>query len=322
MLFISHDQEDQAPLSQLRLIAKLAGVECWSPAQMKAGILLREQLRTAIRECDVCLFLATRRSIGSSWCRAELGAFWGAGKRVVSLVQDPELTDLDLPPQLQGDLWTRNAEAALDAVREEVANARRRDPMRHSEAKRAVCLVTGRDSDRFQGTGYLVASDLVVCPDYLTKESDLAFRLHFFGGEEVDGQAIPVDNSARVALIRLSATIEGLIPVRFADRTQPGSICRGLGFPGAASGSAVPFHCEVVDADHSDRGERWVVVQSPLFATAPLHGLGGSPIWDDAGVIGHAYRLVQDFGIVFLTPASTVFNELDRVVGLGRQTRR
>ena len=52
----------------------------WNPAEVKAGSSLRDQLRQAVEHCSVCIFVATHRAIESSWCGAELGAFWGAGK--------------------------------------------------------------------------------------------------------------------------------------------------------------------------------------------------------------------------------------------------
>jgi len=328
MLFISHDQDDQAPLSQLRLIVKLAGIECWNQDAMQTGLSLREQLRQVIRECDVCLFLATRRSIGSSWCRAELGAFWGAGKRVVSLLQDADLTDADLPPQLQGDLWTRNAERAFDAIREEIIAARARGPLRDAEVKRSVCLVQSNDSAL--ATGYLAAPDLVVCPNYCVTDREARFNVTFSGGGTVSALVALVDESSGTALLKLETPMPSLVPLRLVENPQAGSSCRGFGFPDVASGSALPFQCEIVDADHVDKdGSRWVMVHSPIFATGPLEGLGGSPVWTSAGVNGHVYEQLRQersgsaaFGMVFLTPAPLIVQTLGRLVSVSGLTRR
>jgi hypothetical protein len=329
VLFISHDQEDVAPLSQVRLIVKLAGVPYWSTESLQAGVLLREQLRLAIRDCDVCLFIATRRSIGSSWCRAELGAFWGAGKRVVSLLQDPELTDGDLPPQLHGDLWTRDAEVALKAIRDEIAAARMRDPIRDLDAKRAVCLVGGLKGS-VQSTGYLVAPDLVVCTDYSAGNMGQGMLVSFFGGETVQGDVILDDETAGTAVLRLARSMDNLVPLTLTESVQTGTSCRGMGFPSVASGSAVPFQCEVIDGDHTDkRGSRWVVVHSPLFATTSLAGFGGSPVWISTGVVGHIYRTLREpgqntaaFGVAYLSPSAVIMETLARAVDVRSLTRR
>jgi len=329
MLFISHDQDDEAPLSQVHLILKLAGIEYWDSKRMRAGELLREQLRRAIQECDLCLFIATRRSVGSSWCRAELGAFWGAGKRVISLLQDPELTDADLPPQLQGDLWTRNAEVALHEIREEVTSARSRRALQNIDAKRSVCSVR---SAIHAATGYLVSSDLVVCPDYVCANERDEVQVSFLGCETVSASVVSVDESRGSAALKLSISPSGLSPLRFAGSAQTGTLCRGVGFPTLAFGAAIPFNCEVVDPDYLDRryGCRRVAVHSPIFASGPMTGFGGSPVWTGAGVLGHLYNILSDsdrdnnvapFGIVLLSPAESILKFLGGIVDIGGITR-
>jgi hypothetical protein len=327
MLFISHDQDDEAPLSQLKLIVKLAGIAWWNPSEMQAGLLLRDQLRAAIRDCDVCLFLATRRSVGSSWCRAELGAFWGAGKRVISLLQDSDLTDADLPPQLQGDLWTRDAEKALDAIRGEIALAKAHRPQRDAEIKRAVCRV--RVAGRTLVTGYLVAPDLVACPDCAPEKLDANETplVRFGDGEEAPTRVVTVDRTARTAILSLERPPADVAPVRFAEVAQVGASCRGFGYPTASKGSGLPLSCEVVDANHVDRWGTWIAVHSPIFASGPPQGLAGSPIWTDQGVIGSVYGAVLThdkdaaaFGIMFVTPAPIVMTALAGVMPLGKLT--
>jgi hypothetical protein len=270
MLFISHDQDDEAALSAFTTIADMAGIAWWNPKAMQAGLLLRDQLRAAIRECDVCLFLATRRSVGSSWCRAELGAFWGAGKRVISFLQDPELTDADLPPQLQGDLWTRDAKKVLEAVRAEIASARA--PLRDAEMKRAVCRV--RVAGRTLVTGYLVAPDLVVCPDCAPErfEADERPLVRFGDQDQAPTRVVTIDRTAHAAVLKLERPLDGIAPVRFSELTKVGTSCRGFGFPTASKGSSLPFSCEIVDANHVDRWGPWIVVHSPIFASGPPQG--------------------------------------------------
>ena len=116
--FISHSHEDQSAYSSLRLALDGSGVPRWDVSQLSPGHSLAEQLRCAIEHCDVCIFLATRRSLQSKWCLAELGAFWGAGKRVMVYLADPEVKEADLPPQFQGDLWTADAEQLVSAIKE------------------------------------------------------------------------------------------------------------------------------------------------------------------------------------------------------------
>lgn len=115
-VFISHSHEDVGSYSTLYLALEGAGVSCFDVDTLIAGLTLAEQLREIIKKCEVCVFLATRRSIQSRWCLAELGAFWGAGKRTIIYVADPDLLETDIPPQFQGNLRTTNARQLVLAV--------------------------------------------------------------------------------------------------------------------------------------------------------------------------------------------------------------
>jgi hypothetical protein len=114
--FISHKSDDIGIYSAVCLALAGAGIQCWDPSKMSRGESLAEQLRDAIRKCEVCVFIATRRSIDSPWCLAELGAFWGAGKRVLLYIGDSDLTDSMLPPQFKGDLRVNTAQELIEAV--------------------------------------------------------------------------------------------------------------------------------------------------------------------------------------------------------------
>jgi hypothetical protein len=121
--FISHKSEDIAIYSAVCLALDGAGVQRWDVNNMSRGESLADQLRDAIRKCEVCIFIATSRSILSSWCLAELGAFWGAGKRVLLFISDPDLTDSVLPPQFKGDLKVNTAHELIDAAKIAISNS-------------------------------------------------------------------------------------------------------------------------------------------------------------------------------------------------------
>lgn len=107
-VFISHSFDDQAEFGNVTDWLDNVGVPYWEPAEIKTGASLREQLRLAIRSCSVCIFIATHKSVKSSWCGAELGAFWGADIPVIAYIADGSLPDEALPPILQGDVWDRS----------------------------------------------------------------------------------------------------------------------------------------------------------------------------------------------------------------------
>lgn len=121
-IFISHSHVDEALYSSLCLALDGAGVVRWDVAKLTPGKSLADALRSAIQECDACVFLATTRSLESRWCLAELGAFWGAGKKVIIYLADPAVDESQLPPQFRGNLWTKNAAQLLEGVKEHVAH--------------------------------------------------------------------------------------------------------------------------------------------------------------------------------------------------------
>lgn len=121
-VFLSHSQEDQGLYSSLAVALDGSGIVRWDPSALSPGQPLADELRAAIEACDVCVFLATSRSLKSRWCMAELGAFWGAGKKVIIYMADPKVKEADLPPQFHGNLWTADAVSLIKALKATDAN--------------------------------------------------------------------------------------------------------------------------------------------------------------------------------------------------------
>ncbi|SBT06229.1 conserved hypothetical protein [Candidatus Accumulibacter aalborgensis] len=119
--FISHSFENKPEFENVTDALDLRAVPYWNPAAIRPGGSLREQLRAAVERCDLCIFIATRKSIDSSWCGAELGAFWGAGKPIVVYVAEPSLSDGELPQIVQGDVWERRIAKIADRAKEIIA---------------------------------------------------------------------------------------------------------------------------------------------------------------------------------------------------------
>ncbi len=116
-VFISHSLKDKALYSSLCVAFDGAGIPRKNVWALTPGEPLADALRAAIQECDVCVFLATARSVQSGWCLAELGAFWGAGKRVITYLAEPEIAESSLPPQFHGNLWTADANELVSAIK-------------------------------------------------------------------------------------------------------------------------------------------------------------------------------------------------------------
>ena len=121
-VFISHSFDDQSEFENVTDWLDRLTVPYWKPGEIKAGASLRGQLRQAISSCSVCIFVATHNSVASSWCGAELGAFWGAGIPVIVYLADSSLSEEALPSILQGDVWdkrlSRIASRAAELVKD------------------------------------------------------------------------------------------------------------------------------------------------------------------------------------------------------------
>src|SRR5687768_8243488 len=124
--FISHSQKDRKSYTTLRAALEGQNVICWDPDEMDAGSSLRDQLRQAINVCDVCIFLATKNSIESDWCMAEVGAFWGGGKKVIVFMPDDDMNETHLPPQLQGDLRAEDFDRLVRSTKKLIFEAEER----------------------------------------------------------------------------------------------------------------------------------------------------------------------------------------------------
>lgn len=101
-IFISHSFADKDQFDNIADALEAGDVPYWKPSQIVAGAALSDQLREAISRSQACIFIATTNSVNSPWCNAELGPFWGAGKRVFIFVADTSLEPDMLPKQFHG----------------------------------------------------------------------------------------------------------------------------------------------------------------------------------------------------------------------------
>jgi CheY-like chemotaxis protein len=134
--FISHSFENRPEFENVTDALNFRGVEFWNPAAIRPGASLRDQLRAAVERCTLCIFVATRQSVDSSWCGAELGGFWGAGKPIIVYLAEASLKEDELPQIVQGDVWERRISRIADRAKEIEAQAspgtNNGQPQRHS----------------------------------------------------------------------------------------------------------------------------------------------------------------------------------------------
>lgn len=121
-VFISYSFQDTARFDDVCFAFEPHGITPWSTDEIAAGESLRDRLRSAIGSCGVCVFIATRNSLASAWCQAELGAFWGAGKPVVVYLADGKLDEEEIPRQFQGDKWATTTRELVEAVKRHLRN--------------------------------------------------------------------------------------------------------------------------------------------------------------------------------------------------------
>ena len=99
-VFISYDFEHDTPNYEI-LKLKFEQIEGVSVtiAKARAAEALNDELLSAIQTSDMCVFVCTEHSIQSKWCVAELGAFWGQGKKILiwKIDVDKEQIDNEFP---------------------------------------------------------------------------------------------------------------------------------------------------------------------------------------------------------------------------------
>ena len=114
--FVSYSFKDKAKFDEVEGALKRAGIVVWSSDEIAAGERLGDRLRQAIASCTACVFIATRNSLTSDWCRAELFAFWGAAKPIVVYLENGDLSSNELPIQFRNDKWATTAQEVADSV--------------------------------------------------------------------------------------------------------------------------------------------------------------------------------------------------------------
>jgi len=141
-VFISHSFDNKPEFENVTDWLDRLSVPYWKPSEIKSGASLRGQLREAIGTCSVCIFIATHKSVSSSWCGAELGAFWGADIPVIVYLADSSLPEEELPPILQGDVWDRKLSRIATRAAELVKQARRGAVTRRVSPDAKVASIT------------------------------------------------------------------------------------------------------------------------------------------------------------------------------------
>jgi hypothetical protein len=114
--FISHSHRDKEIYQMVSRALKKRGIKTWDFKSMQVGRNVAEQLRQGIDRCEACIFLASKNSVSSDWCAAEIGAFWGAGKKVFIFAVNPKIDKNSIPDQFRSELRTSDRRMISEAT--------------------------------------------------------------------------------------------------------------------------------------------------------------------------------------------------------------
>jgi hypothetical protein len=114
-LFVSYSSDDAAHLRDLDPLKRFT--ELWYDKEIVSGNIIAERLKDGINSCLACLFLQTKNSLRSTWCTAEVAAFWAAGKPVIIWEVDRDITSKAQLPFLAGVRTAKTFAEVRDALR-------------------------------------------------------------------------------------------------------------------------------------------------------------------------------------------------------------
>lgn len=106
-VFISHRicAEDSNILAELKDKLKHHNISFNDLDALSANSHLSNVVMEQIDDSAMCVFIVTEQSLSSTWCQAEVGAFWGSAKEVFVYCPNTKLiNDERIPPQLRGQL--------------------------------------------------------------------------------------------------------------------------------------------------------------------------------------------------------------------------
>lgn len=118
-VFISYSHEDKEITDDLISRLRNENFLCIRDDELRSGESISEQLRRLISECVACIFIATNKSAESQWCLEELGAFWGAGKKII--IYQPTISNekVKIPELFQQYLRADTIDSVISSLKEE-----------------------------------------------------------------------------------------------------------------------------------------------------------------------------------------------------------
>jgi hypothetical protein len=257
------------------------------------------------------VFIATPASVKSSWCQAELGAFWGAGKPIIPYVQ-AGVSDADLPVSVQFLARPEDDDRLIDRVEDELRRQRR---LTDAQVARACCRIEKAHKDVI-GTGYVREGGFVVTTAEVGARAGKRWSV-IFERRRCVVEPGPVQHRAGAVEAAIDATLDDLPRLSLATKAPlPGAVCKVFVSPAIADGAVVALPAELLDQRRTapDGTERRLL-HCPVLAGQDVKGLKGSPVLSEGQVIGHVDGALVEgdriaFGLLAIVPIDTVRNAL------------
>ena len=97
-IFLSYPSQSKNIAELLKVYLKSKGIESiwFDREEIIASQNIQERLKEGIKDAACCVFLLSEDSVKSTWCMAEVGAFWGADKPIIIYPVMPECNEIPI----------------------------------------------------------------------------------------------------------------------------------------------------------------------------------------------------------------------------------
>jgi hypothetical protein len=121
-VFLSYPSESKNIAELLKFYLKAEGIEptWYDRDEIIASQNIQEQIKKGIKESACCVFLLNDYSVKSTWCMAEVGAFWGADKPIIVYPIEPRC---NIPDYLSNLRRAEKNEEVLKSCKEIIEKA-------------------------------------------------------------------------------------------------------------------------------------------------------------------------------------------------------
>jgi hypothetical protein len=213
-IFVSYDFADKAHFENITDALEDAGLDYWKTGETRSGEQLAKQLQDAISRAALCIFIATRNSVSSSWCGAELGAFWGTKKRVLIFLADESLAETDLPRQFQGHFLQRRIKSIVKDCKQYLEElAAEQDAANASSANTGLGNVSREDlTSLIEDAIFRATSNSLAIATFSELEAHEPPSGH---GELSDDHLKRIKNTLHSFLGLTRSSVDGAAPVRW-----------------------------------------------------------------------------------------------------------